>query len=283
MDATLPGDDVAALLTRYPSPVAALTPVSPLASPQWTRAAFRVAFADGAVWKVRRFESEESARRFVDLTRQLPAGPFPSLLAHEGQAVALEWIDGVVLAPGSAGAPDLLRPIGAILRSVHDVPVSDTGPRDRVYPGSTWHEEFAARIDRLCGGGTLTPADGAHARELVVSHAPEPSPVGLVLGDLAPENVVVNDRGGAHIVDTDGLELHAPAFDLARLWYRWPMRDQRWRAFEEGYASPERLAAFRAHFLHWAIVILVGAAAFRLRYGLPDAGAPAARLRDLLP
>jgi thiamine kinase-like enzyme len=106
--------------------------------------------------------------------------------------------------------------------------------------------------------------------------------MGLVHGDVCPENLVVDASGRLRVIDTDSLAVRAKEYDLARTWYRWPMTREERGTFEDGYPEPAVLASYHEHFSHWALSILIRAASFRLRHALPDAEMPARRLREFL-
>jgi aminoglycoside phosphotransferase (APT) family kinase protein len=133
------------------------------------------------------------------------------------------------------------------------------------------------------GESTSDPAaEASRALHIAAVHAPSSEHPGLVHGDLCPENIVVDTDGNLRVIDTDSITLRAKEYDLARVWYRWPMTADQRAAFDEGYAQSEVLASYREHFLHWTILVLIGAAQFRLRHRLPGVSAPVHRLRDLL-
>ena len=106
--------------------------------------------------------------------------------------------------------------------------------------------------------------------------------MGVVHGDICPENMVIDGHDNLRVIDNDSIAQRAREFDLARLWYRWPMTIDQREAFDDGYGLSDVLACYREHFLHWAIVVLVGAADFRSRYELSDASVPLRRLREIL-
>jgi hypothetical protein len=83
-------------------------------------------------------------------------------------------------------------------------------------------------------------------------------------------------------VDTEDLCVYACDHDLAGTWYRWPMVASEWQAYLNGYERQRRARAFLDHIRHWAVVVLVESAAFRVRAGTGAADQPVARLRDLL-
>ncbi len=286
MDSTLElrdsmGADLEALVREQTPAVVSVSRISSLWSPSWDRAAFRLRLASGASCKGRRFESQEAADRVAGLSRHLPEGPFPRVLARRGVAQIAEWVDGTVLSAAEI-TNDLLSRAGEILGSMHavDLPREGCGEAGALHAGAL--DALAARVAVLCRAGALSPAEGERTLRLAAEHAPAGVRVGLVHGDLCPENIVLQDGGTLRVIDTDSIALRAREHDLARVWYRWPMTADERAAFEERYPEKDVLASYRQHFLHWAIVVLVGAAQFRLRHSLPGVSAPLQRLRAVL-
>jgi aminoglycoside phosphotransferase (APT) family kinase protein len=276
------GDDLLAIVRDLALPVTAVTRISPLRSPSWPRAVFRLDLGDGRSAKGRQLETVAAAKRAALLSRCLPAGSFPRVIAQCGSAIVSDWIDGEVLSSCPVES-DHARRIGAIQRSVHTIVVPSNVPDapDR-YPTGNWRRYLDQRVEWLCERGHLEPGDGMRTMALVDAYVPPVRPVRLVHGDICPENIVLAPGGSLYVVDNDTIDLHVPEFDLARTWYRWPMAVAERKVFEEGYAGRDVLASYRAHFLHWAMVVLVGAAEFRLRRQLSGADEPLARLRGLL-
>lgn len=275
------GDDLHDLV-RARGTIAGVTPISPLAAPTWKRAAYRIDLADGTALKGRRIESVAEASRLAQLHACLPNGPFPALVAHGGTALLEEWIDGAPVSDGDVPA-HVAHAAGAILRSIHDatLPAGEVGP-DRQYPPPNWRTRLAGRFDELVRRGALTAGEATRALETAVTHVPVSNRFVLVHGDLAPENLIVDAGGRVRVIDNDSLDVHAAEFDFARVWYRWPMSDSERYAFEQGYGEPEIAARFRHHLPHWVVVVLVGAALFRINHDLPDSRASLDRLRAVL-
>jgi len=275
--------DALSALAATTGKVVSCSPISPLTSVRWSRGAVRFAFADGTVAKGRHFESEAAAARFVTLSRMARPGLLPRIIAHDGQNVLVEWIEGDTVHADRV-APSILMKAGALLRQVHQTPMDSLAPSDtrRLYPGPSWEGRLSEKLDRLLEAALISSGESARLLAIARSNAPPDAPLRLILGDLAPENVVSAPSGAVRIIDSDGLDLHVPAFDLARAWYRWPMTPAQLDAFEIGYGDPPAFAAFRRAHAHWAIVVLAGAAHFRLTYSLKDAGQPIDRLRRLL-
>jgi hypothetical protein len=274
------GDDLHAVVEAQGLSVVSVSPISPLGSSSSTRAAFRLDLADGSSVKGRRFESALAADRAHRLGRCLPSESFPRILAQHGRALLTEWVEGERLSARPITSEHLHR-MGELLSAVHEIVLPEEIPAPG-YPGPYWRQALGAKVERLCAAGELEPLAGAQAMELAVAHAPERVGVSLVHADLCPENVAVDAQGNLHVVDNDSLALHAPAYDLARTWYRWPMTNAERQAFEEGYNLSGALRAYHHHFVHWAVVVLIGALEFRFRRQLPGASEPLRRLREIL-
>ena len=163
-----------------------------------------------------------------------------------------------------------------------------TGPscaRAEAHAGRIQWRDWRRRLDRdlraLLAAGWLDGATVARAMTVAGAAAPDDADVGLVHGDLCLENIVIRE-GIIQVVDTEDLRVYACDHDLARTWHRWPMAGPAWHAFREGYETARQTRSFLQHFAHWAIVVLVESAAFRLRAGAAGAEEPLARLRELI-
>lgn len=276
------GDDLYDLLSSSGLlPVVSVSRISALSSPRWNRAAFRFELSDGSLCKGRRFESEETAARVTRLSRYLPSKPFPRIIAQQGLAELSEWIDGDVLSsrPITHG---MLRQAGEIARAIHAVALPQSIPTALRLKGERWRDLLAAKAETLRGAGMLSPSECARALELADAHAPATVRLGLVHGDLCPENLIVDADGNLHVIDHDSIAVRTREYDLARISYRWPMTLDERRAFEAGYADRDALASYQKGSLCWAVVVLIGAAEFRFRNELPDAEAPLGPLREIL-
>jgi aminoglycoside phosphotransferase (APT) family kinase protein len=276
------GEDLFALVRAHLPPLVAGERISVLRSSTWARAAFRLRSPDGRMWKGRRFESSAAADRVARLHQRIPPALAPPLIAWRGAALLVDWAVGDVLASRRIG-DDLIERAGGLLRAAHAAVVPagtvDSPPR---YPADGWVELLAARLHRIRQAGRLAAPDIDRALALARRYAPPPEPVSLCLGDLCPENLAVDADGRLSIIDTDGVDLHAPAFDLARARYRWPMTEAEWQVFGRGYGVADVLDRHRAHEPHWQVLILTGAADFRIGYGLPGSETALDRLAELL-
>jgi hypothetical protein len=101
-------------------------------------------------------------------------------------------------------------------------------------------------------------------------------------GGGAADNIIISAGGQVCVVDNEGIAIDSPEYDLARTWYRWPMTANQQEAYAEGYGAHEHVARFAAHFVHWALIVLVESAAYRARLGAATVRAPLERLTCLL-
>jgi thiamine kinase-like enzyme len=258
--------------------------LSPLISALTTHITFRIDLADGRALKGHHLESAKAVADAVELGAFLPAPAFTRILGSRGRAMVSEWIDGRLLASRQVTSDDCRR-AGAMLRSVHDTTLPDAIPESRGrYPSVSSWTTLSKRIETLCSHALITAVEGELLAALLREHAPPGDRKGLVHTDLCPENMIEDERRALHVVDNDSIDVHVPAFDLARTWLRWPMSATERTAFEQGYEheASRGLASFRTHFPHWAAVVLIGSIEFRLQRQLPGIEPMVRQLRGLL-
>jgi phosphatidylinositol alpha-1,6-mannosyltransferase len=272
------GPDLWALVEAQGGRLVAATPIGTLPSPLRARAAFRLRLDDGRVMKGRRLDAVSSAARLERLSGLLDPRHFPRVLGRRGAALLSEWAEGE---PGAGEDPEICRQAGALQGALHGVPVSPEDRRAAQARRERWAERLDRDLSRLVDRRALDGATAARAIVEATAAAPAGADLGLVHGDLCLENIVLH-RGEIRVVDTEALRVDACDHDLARTWYRWPMTAAGRRAYEEGYRERRSPRAFAEHFLHWAVIVLVESAAFRVRSGAGDARLPVARLRALL-
>ena len=274
------GEDLWALVLAHGGRLVAATPVGTLSLPRRSRAAFRLAFADGHELKGRRVTSDDCAARVERWSSHLDPRHFPRLLARRGAALLSEWVEGT---PGAAVADAslLCRQAGALQGALHRAPV----PEDERQAGRTDWLGWARRLDRdlraLRDAGWLDRITVSRATTAAEDAAPREVELGLVHSDLCLENLVLRE-GNIQVVDTEDLRVYAYDHDLARTWYRWPLAGVAWDAYREGYETVRPARTFREHFAHWAVVVLVESAVFRLRAGATSAEQPLGCLHELL-
>lgn len=271
--------DLASVVAEVGVPLRAVALVTPLRSARLDRGCFRLTFADGRVLKGRHVESVERADRLEALTARLDPRSFPPVLARRGRALLTAWVDGTPL-DRVRPSPAVLDACGGLQAAVHRIVVEPRAEWRR--RPADWPVRLASSLRVLVDAAGLGSAEARQAEALAVGYAPPRASLGLCHGDLCPENVVLARDGRVVVVDNDSIAVDAYGFDLARTWYRWPMSDAQARRYMRGYGPAEHLDEVEAHFVHWAVVVVVEAAAFRHGAGLAGAGAAIGRLRALL-
>ena len=257
-----------------------VVPVTRLTSVHRRPRCFRVRLADGRFVKARRLESPLHAEHVERLSNLLDPRWCPPVLARRGSGLLTEWVGGWPLTP--VPGPPLLRECGALQATVHRTALSAELHRGAERRVRDWSGRLAGTLEELSIRGALSDRDARRAVELATTQAPADVSRTVVHGDFCPDNLVVGSRGGVHVVDNETLTIHAPEYDLARTWYRWPMTPEQWGHYAEGYGDQATLQAFVRHFAHWAVIVLTGASLFRLRGGTPEADYPLRRLRQVL-
>jgi aminoglycoside phosphotransferase (APT) family kinase protein len=270
------GDDLAALLADLPVSVVSATPVTSLSARRSNRASFRIALADGAQLKARRFESAFEAARFTRLTQHLSDPAVPAAIAQRGATVLEPWIEGHVLTSADV-APEELRTCGALLGAIHVARLPPGSDADIAVARRERERRLADNLQRLQAAGKI---DEAFIRRVRAAAAPVPSApaIGLIHGDFCPENLLRTAAGPIVAVDNETMRFESLDYDLARSWYRWPMSDGQARSFMDGYATRRSADSFLRHFAYWAICALVDSAVFRCDAGITGVDAVLTRL-----
>lgn len=274
------GVDLWALVEAQGGRLVEATPIGTLPSRLRARAAFRLRFADGRVMKGRRVNDESCGARVDRLSPLLEPRHFPRLLARQGAALLSEWVEGApVVATGDVA--DVCRQAGAIQGVLHRTPASPDECRQARERWGRWASRLERDLDELVAGRGLDRPTATRAMAAATGAAPAHVDLGLVHGDLCLENIVLRD-GVILVVDTEDLRIYACDHDLARTWYRWPMTAPGRQAYYDSYERHRSSRGFVDHFVHWAVIVLVESACFRLRARTGDIHHPLARLRALL-
>jgi glycosyltransferase involved in cell wall biosynthesis len=274
------GPDLRNLVEAQEGRLVTATSIGTLPSRLLERAAFRLVFDDGRILKGRKLADESSATRVERLSSRLDARYFPRIVGRRGAALLSEWAEGV---PGVAAEDSLAlcRQAGALQGALHRTPVlAEDRHRAREH-WTQWPSRLQRVLRELVARAALDSVTAARAMAAAASSAPADVEVGLVHGDLCLENVVL-DGGDIRVVDTEDLRIYACDHDLARTWYRWPMASRERQAYWDGYRLHRSPREFLEHLIHWAAVVLVESAWFRVRTGAGDAGQPLAQLRAFL-
>jgi Ser/Thr protein kinase RdoA (MazF antagonist) len=265
--AVLPAD-LLTVVQALGAPLSEVTPVTALPARGVDRACFRLTFVDGRVLKGRQVETLEQADRLQNLIERLDRRHFPAVLERHGRAFLTEWIEGTPL-HHLAWTPRILEACGGVHAALHRVAVEARPQwRSRRDP---WETRMAAALRLLVDAALLDAGMAGLAEALASRFAPRAVEVGMCHGDLCAENIVVDRDGRVVVVDNDNLAVDAWGYDIARTWYRWPMTEAERRQYMAGYGRADHLAAVDAHFIHWVVVVLVEAAAYRVRVGVDGA------------
>jgi aminoglycoside phosphotransferase len=276
--AALP-DDLATLIRDVGVPLEEFILMTTLRARDLDRACFRLSFADGQVLKGRYVETLEQADRLETLTRRLDRRHFPAVLARHGRAFLTDWIEGTPL-DRAAWTPAVLEACGSMQAAVHRIPI-DARPQWQRRHGS-WQTRIEARLRVLVDAARLDTVHARRAETLASECEPRRVELGLCHGDFCAENIVVGRDGRLVIVDNDSLAVDTWGYDFARTWHRWPMTDAERRHYMAGYGPAPHLADVEEHFIHWVIIVLVEAAAFRVQVGVDGADLVLRRLRAVL-
>jgi hypothetical protein len=272
------GDELVAALRALDVHVAAAIELHGRGYPGYRPSAYRLDTADGRLLKGRRFTSAAEAERAEYVARCLGPRVVPAPLMRSGAALVSEWVDG----EPPTHAPAMLMECGGLQAAVHTQSVPD----DCTYrPRMTMERRWAIleqRTGELVGNGGLDAGTARSALEIARRHAPRTCAIGFILGDLCADNAIVSRSGEVLFIDHDTLSIDACEYDLARTWYRWPMDAAERAAYLEGYTARCRVDLFDAHFLYWAITVLILSAHFRRRLHVDGAAEPLRRLRALL-
>lgn len=271
------GGGAAALLASLGAPVARATVLTSLRG--GPRIAYRVDLADGRTVKLRRAVSEERARMYTTLLAQLADDRLARVLDRRGDATLEAWIDGAPLGEGEP-AREHVESAADLLAAIHRAAPPADLVREDAMPAV--REDVALSLDAVGAAGALPSASIARLREVAAARDPGATPARIVHTDLCAENLVVDATGTLRAVDNEGLRTGAPGYDLARVWYRWPMSDRAWEAFVAAYTRIVDPTRALAHFEFWQLVAVVHSARVRLPRGAAAAKVPLDRLARLL-
>jgi aminoglycoside phosphotransferase (APT) family kinase protein len=281
------GSALLSLLAGLGSPVTSVERITGLGrAPEKLPQTFRVTLADGRVLKGRRHGTAWVASRFATLGRHLDGVPLSRVLAATGDATLEEWIDGRPLGrplDGESVDPvGLARWAGDVLGRLHR---TEVGPAVDAFADLDGSDRRMDALEAVVADLARREAVSSDMARRLCARAGESQPpdalaYGVVHGDLAPENVVVGP-GGPILVDNTTLSVAALDEDLARTWYRWPMRPSHRAVFVEAYERHRAIDRFCRHFDFWMILALAKAARYRLEAAPESAAVPLAKLRAM--
>lgn len=274
------GPDLCALIGGVGVPLVAATLVTTIPSTRADRACFRLTFADGTVLKGRRVQTGADAERIDILGSFLNPRYFPRVVARQGRALLTDWVQGTSLRPDDCTVK-VVRRCGRLHATLHRLVLSPAAANFRRRP-LEWEPWLDASLRELVASEAIDVSLATGIARLVVRHAPRAPHAGLCHGDFCAENIIRGAAGAICVVDNDGITVDAYAYDLARTWYRWPMERREQQAYADGYGRSEHGRNFADHFLHWALMVLVGSCKYRVRARVPSMGVPLSRLRAVV-
>jgi len=294
------GEDLTVLIATLDDPVVEVHTITGLPANGLGRATFRLVLASGRVVKGRRLDALADALRIRAVVTALARPELPRILGQHGNALLEEWIEGKTIAPGTRTGrargdrhgdcdPAFLERCGRLLGAIHATPVPDGFSDGSSWARRAWDPEaHRSRLEwsvgELIQAGALSSTTAVEVRAVAGAHLPREVPIGFVHRDFCAENLV-RGRGcgdAPFVVDSGSVGIDALDLDLARTWYRWPLRAADRQAFEKGYREHRDPSPYVAHFPFWVIAVLTDAALFRIRARAARANVPLRRLERLV-
>jgi hypothetical protein len=274
------GLDLWTLIDAVGVPVVEVRQVTTIPAVDNQRGSFRVTFADGQTLKARRLRTPSDVERVTRLSSLLDPQFFPPILAHRGCGLLTHWIPGVSVHSDDWTSTDL-RACGRMHAAIHRLPVAaDVAPLRRAPVRS--EQRLERLLDELVERRAVDACQANAVQDLSSLTAPTSQSTAICHQDFCADNIIIRAGGQVCVVDNEGIAIDSPEYDLARTWYRWPMTASQQEAYAEGYGAHEHVARFAAHFVHWALVVLVESAAYRARVGAATVRIPLERLTRLL-
>ena len=274
------GPGGAELLAGLRSPVREAAVLTTLGLSATRRVAYRVDLADGRTVKLRRAATEERARCFTRLAAAVGDPRLARVLARRGDLTLEEWIPGTPLDRLELRDAHLAE--GAeLLAAIHLADVPAGFPAARAVSTETARAGIETALLALRAAGAVEESLAGLLRAAAAERDPRTAPAGIIHTDLCAENLVVDPGGMVRAVDNEGLRIGPTGFDLARVWYRWPMSASAWAGYVSAYARLADPEPALAHFAFWKLAAVLHSARVRVRRGIAAAEVPLARLRAL--
>ena len=268
------------LLAGLGSPVRAATVLTTLGLSATHRLAYRVDLADGRTVKLRRAATQERARCFTELAAAVGDPRLARVLARRGDVTMEEWIPGTSL--DRLELRDAHLAAGAeLLAAIHLADVPAGFPRVRAMSTEAARAGIETALRALLDAGAVDESLAGFLRAAAAERDPRTAPAGIIHTDLCAENLVVDPEGMVRAVDNEALRIGPTGFDLARVWYRWPMSAAAWATYLSAYARQADPEPALARFAFWKIAAVLHSARVRIRHGITAAEVPLARLRAL--
>lgn len=225
--------DIEAALERQHLRPRRIELVSPLKERKGVRLAYRVDTDDGRTVKLRHFGVPAAARAHLALRAGLddsfaPAGTLCGAVLFE------EWIDGIELT--ALDPEEWTHEAGALLGRLHARPLEPALAPTNDDTGR-WRAAAESDVEILRRAGSLSRAEAAVLLRELARRDPGTTRIALIHKDFCAENMLVDHSGRLRVIDNEQLEIGPAGFDLGRTFHRWPMSDQAWRSFSDGYRS----------------------------------------------
>jgi len=274
-------DDLAWTESALGSKIAEVAPVSPLRGRHRPRTAFRLTLADGRRLKLRRMRSPERAVELARLVERLRDLGIPQVVLSRAEALVVEWLDATPFDEGpdpSGRREEAARLLGRI----HATATFDGLALPVLRPTAPELLAMAEELAFLVRARRLDTDTAERLSAAARERDPGRSLHGIVHGDFCVENLVVDGDGRLRVVDNEGIEVGPLAWDLARVWSRWPMPESAWEGFLAAYRTAGGARVDGPELAVWKIRTLVRSAWYRVGYRLAGDDAALARLRGPL-
>jgi thiamine kinase-like enzyme len=268
------------LLATLGVPVREAVILSTLRSPATRRLCYRVELEDGRVVKLRRSSTVAKAQAYARLIAVLAEPRLARVWAHRDDLTLEEWVPGTSLDRVELRERHLVA-AAELLGALHATSGLGDGPLPRAVPTQPTADALEADLRALRDTGAIDASLAARLRTAAARHDPRVASAGILHTDLCPENLVLDARGALRAVDNEGMTLGPTGFDLARVWYRWPMSGPQWGAFVDAYARLVDPAPALAHFMFWKVAAVLKSARIRVTQRTPRAEVPLLRLASL--
>jgi len=270
------GESLADLVTTLGSLVTRVEPITVL--PVHGRQTFRFWLADGRSLKGRRFKSATRAEIVWRILSVANVGFLGRAVAHRGDAIVEEWIEGHPLVQGQVNER-LIREAGRLLGTLHSIPPpasEDLGfePLD----GKAWLRKSAESLQSLQDARLMESARARMLLDAMTTCMPATVRIGTIHRDLCPENLIADTSRRLISVDNGSVSVGSMEYDLCRVWYRWPMTPRDRAVFNEGYRELGDAGDVGAPSLFWAIAVILNSARVRLGASVDRAAAALRRL-----
>ncbi len=274
------GESLETLVSTLGSPVMRVEPITVL--PVDDRQTFRFWLADGRSLKGRRFKSATRAEIVWRILSMANVSFLGRAVAHRGDAIVEEWIDGQPLVQGQVN-DRLMREAGRLLGTLHSIPPPRTDnlgfePVD----ARGWLRTSAESLQSLQEARLMSIARAKMLLEAMTTRMPATVRTGTIHRDLCPENLIADTSRRLISVDNGSMSVGSIEYDLCRVWYRWPMTARERAVFNEGYRELGEGGDVGAPSVFWALVVILNSA--RVRLGIStEKAADALRRLDGVP